>query len=141
MPKIYKYWISAELYYTIEHTWARIQENGDSRVGIDDFASKTAGKILVLKLVDVGTDVEHMKPLGQIETLKWIGDIYSPFTGKIISVNQKVLEEPELVDQDPYGLGWLVDIRPTKMNEEIPRLLHGEKAMEWFKKEIESDKT
>jgi glycine cleavage system H protein len=137
MPKIDKYWISTELYYTTEHTWARIQKNGDSRVGIDDFASKTAGKILFLKLADVGTDAEHMKPVGQIETLKWIGDICSPFTGKIISVNQKVVKEPELVDQDPYGLGWLVDIRPTKMNEEIPRLLHGEKAVEWLRKEIE----
>jgi len=140
MPKIDQYWVSTELYYTTEHTWARIEENGTVKVGLDDFASKTAGEILFIEMLGIGNEVEYMKPFGEIETSKWVGELYVPFSGKIVAVNQEVVKKPQLINEDPYGAGWLVDIQPTKMNEEIPKLLHGEPAVEWLKKEIEAKK-
>jgi len=140
MPRIGQYWVSTELYYTTEHTWARIQENGTVKVGVDDFASKTAGKILFVEMLEIGKEVEYMKPFGEIETSKWIGELYSPLTGRIVALNKEVLEKPQLMNEDPYGAGWLIEIQPVKVNEEIPKLLHGEKAVEWLKKEIEARK-
>jgi len=64
----------------------------------------------------------------------------APFTGRIVALNKEVVENPRLINEDPYGAGWLVEIQPTKMNEEIPKLLHGETAVEWLKREIEARK-
>jgi len=140
MPKIDQYWVSNELYYTTEHTWARIEEKGTAKVGVDDFASKTAGEILFVQTLGIGEEIKFMKPFGEIETSKWVGELYSPFTGKIVAVNREVVEKPQLINEDPYGAGWLIEIQPAKMNEEIPKLLHGEKATEWLKKEVEAKK-
>ncbi len=140
MPKIDQYWVSTEIYYTTEHTWARIEENGTVKVGVDEFASKTAGEILFVKTLGIGEQVEFMKPFGEIETSKWVGELYAPLTGKIVALNKRVLEKPQLINEDPYGAGWLVEIEPVKTAEEIPKLLHGEKAIEWLKKEVEAEK-
>jgi len=140
MPKIGQYWVSTELYYTTEHTWARIGENNTARVGADDFASKTAGPILYVEMPKIGEQVEQMKPFGQMETAKWVGELHAPFTGTIIKANQEVVNNPQLINDDPYGAGWLVEIKATKTNEEILKLLHGDSAVEWFKKEFEAKK-
>jgi len=77
MPKIDRYWVSTELYYTTEHTWARIEENGLVKVGVNDFASKSAGEILFVEILQIGKEVEYMKPFGEIETSKWVGELHS----------------------------------------------------------------
>jgi glycine cleavage system H protein len=140
MPKIDQYWVSVELYYTTEHTWARIGENDTVRVGVDDLASKTAGLILSVEMPKIGEHVEHMKSFGQMESAKWVGELHAPFTGTIIAVNQEVVNNPQLVNDDPYGAGWLVEIKANKTNEEMLKLLHGDLAVEWFKKEVEAKK-
>jgi len=140
MPKIDQYWVSTELYYTTEYTWARIGENDTVRVGVDDFASKTAGPILSVEMPKIGQQVEHMKSFGQMETAKWVGELHAPFTGTIIAVNQEVVNNPALINEDPYGAGWLIEVKATKTNEEILKLLHGDSAVEWFKKEAEAKK-
>lgn len=138
MPKIGQFWVSTQLYYTTEHTWAKIGENGTVRVGVDDFASKTAGPILSVEMPKIGQQVEHMKSFGQMETAKWVGELHAPFTGTVIEVNQEVVSNPQLINDDPYGSGWLIEIKATKTNEEIPKLLHGDSAVEWFRKEVEA---
>jgi glycine cleavage system H protein len=141
MPKIDQYWISTELYYTAEHTWARIGDGDAVKVGIDDYASKTAGEILFVELPSIGQLVEQMKSFGQIETAKWVGELHAPFTGQIIAANQEAAKNPKLINEDPYGAGWLVEIKPTRLDEEISKLLHGDSAVEWLKKEIEAKKS
>lgn len=140
MPKIGQYWVSTELYYTTEHTWARIAANGAVRVGVDDFASKTAGEILFVELPKVGELVEQMKSFGQMETAKWVGELHAPFSGIVIAVNQEAVTNPQLINNDPYGAGWLVEIKPLKTDEEVPKLLHGESAVEWVKREVDAKK-
>ena len=140
MPKIGQYWVSTELYYTAEHTWAMIGEDGTIKVGVDEFASKTAGAILHVEMPKIGEQIEHMKPFGQMESAKWVGELHAPFTGEIIAVNEEVVSKPQLINEDPYGAGWLILVKATKTNEEIPKLLHGSSAIEYFKKEVEGNK-
>jgi len=138
MPKVGQYWVSTELYYTTEHTWARISENGTVRVGIDDFASKTAGQILHVEMPKTGQHVDQMKSFGQIETAKWVGELHAPFSGEIVKINQEVVQNPQLINDDPYGAGWLVEFKVTRLHEEIPRLLHAESAVEWMRQEADA---
>jgi glycine cleavage system H protein len=139
MPKIGQYWLSTELYYTTEHTWARI-EGDTARFGVDDFVGKTAGQILFVEMQQVGQQVEHMKSFKQIETGKWVRELHAPFTGRTVAVNEEVTRNPQLISDDPYGARWLIQIQPSKINEEIPKLLHGQLAVEWLKQESETKK-
>ena len=132
MPKVGQYWVSMELYYTREHTWARIERDGKVTVGVDDFASKTAGEIMALQMATVGSEVEQMKVFGQIESSKCIAELYSPFSGRILAANQEAVNDPHLLNQDPYGAGWLIVIQPARFNEELMNLLQGEAAIEWL---------
>lgn len=138
MPKVDQYWVSTELYYTTEHTWCRIGDESAVKAGIDDYASKSAGEILFVELPAIGQHVEQMKSFGQIETAKWVGELCAPVTGEIIAVNQEAVKNPKLISNDPYGDGWLVQIKPAKLGEEIPKLLRGDAAVEWLRKETEN---
>ena len=95
--------------YTSEHEWAR-EEGGRIFVGITDHAQEQLGDIVFVGLPDPGSEVEAGKPLGEVESTKSVSDVYSPATGKVIEKNQKVEQNPELINSDPYGEGWLVAI-------------------------------
>lgn len=95
--------------YTAEHEWARAD---DRRIviGITDFAQDQLGDVVFVGLPEPGTEVEAGKPLGEVESTKSVSDIYSPVSGKVIEKNAEVEANPELVNEDPYGRGWLVAI-------------------------------
>ena len=103
----------ADLLYTKEHEWLRI--DGDTgTVGITDHAQKELGDVVFVDFPHVGTKVESGKPLGTIESVKAVSEIYSPISGEILEVNDTVNTSPESVNSDPYGKGWLVRIRVEK---------------------------
>jgi glycine cleavage system H protein len=104
--------LPGELRYTKEHEWAR-QENGRVVVGITDFAQEQLGDVVFVGLPEPGSEVQAGQPLGEVESTKSVSDIYSPATGKIIERNPDVEDNPELVNSDPYGKGWLVIIEPS----------------------------
>ena len=93
--------------YSKEHEWA-LREGGLVRVGITDFAQEQLGDVVFVGLPDAGTAVEAGKPLGEVESTKSVSDVYSPVTGKVVEKNEAVEAEPEKVNDDPYGAGWLV---------------------------------
>jgi glycine cleavage system H protein len=95
--------------YTREHEWARSQD-GRIVVGITDFAQDQLGDVVFVGLPEPGTDVEAGQPLGEVESTKSVSDIYSPVTGTVVDRNPEVESNPELVNSDPYGSGWLVAI-------------------------------
>lgn len=98
-----------ELKYSKEHVWVRIE--GDSAViGITDFAQEELGVITGIELPDEGDEVEQDDSVGSIEARKTVADIYAPFSGVVISVNQEVLDTPTLMNDDPYDGGWLVEV-------------------------------
>lgn len=102
--------------YTKEHEWARNEPEG-VRVGITHFAQESLGDIVYVDLPAAGTAVTAGQPLGEVESTKSVSDIYSPLSGTIVERNPALEESPELVNQEPYGQGWMVLIRPDNPAE------------------------
>jgi glycine cleavage system H protein len=105
-----------DLQYTKDHEWVRSQ--GDSpdvivRVGVTDFAQEALGDIVFVTLPDVGVDVTAGSTCGEIESTKSVSDIYAPVTGTVVARNESLDSAPELINSDPYGEGWMLEIRPT----------------------------
>ena len=104
--------VPGELRYTSEHEWART-EDGRVVVGITDYAQDQLGDVVFVGLPDPGTEVQAGQPLGEVESTKSVSDIYSPVSGKVLEKNAEVEQNPELINDDPYGKGWLVTIEPA----------------------------
>ena len=96
-----------DLFYTKEHEWLRIAD-GKATVGITDFAQGELGDVVFVELPEVGSDLRQMKELGTIESVKTASDLYAPLSGRVIETNGDLENQPELVNNDPYGTGWLV---------------------------------
>ncbi len=102
--------INEDLLYTKEHEWAKIE--GDiAVVGITDYAQEQLGDIVYVELPEIGKKVKKMEAVATLEAVKTAADVYSPFSGEIVEVNSALKERPELINQDPYGSGWLFKIR------------------------------
>ncbi len=108
--------IPADLKYSKDHEWARIE--GDvAVVGITDYAQNELGDIVYVELPDVGTQVEQGKTFGTIEAVKAVSDLFAPVSGEVVEVNEKLNDSPELVNQDPYGEGWMIKIKMSNPDE------------------------
>jgi glycine cleavage system H protein len=107
--------------YTGEHEWAR-GEGEVVRVGITFYAQDALGDVVYVELPDVGTVITQDAPFGEIQSPKAVSDLYAPVSGEILERNEDALATPELVNEDPYGEGWLVVIRPSD-RAELDRLM------------------
>ncbi len=105
-----------DLKYTKEHEWARVDGNAVV-VGITYFAQDALGDIVYVDLPGPGTDVSAMQPFGEVESTKSVSDVYSPVSGTITERNPQLEDSPELVNQDPYGSGWMVRIELTDLSQ------------------------
>ena len=104
--------IPDELRYTAEHEWVR--QGGDTvRVGITDHAQEALGDIVFVTLPEIGTEIEAGESLGEVESTKSVSDIYAPISGEVVARNDVLDARPELVNADPYGDGWMIEVRPT----------------------------
>jgi len=131
-----KYEYPEGLYYSKDHFWAKI-EDGKVRVGLTDFAQQIAGKIRFIRLRPLGVKVEQGKTLGTMETGKWVGPLVSPLSGTVIEVNKDLMRKAGLVNEDPYGEGWLSVLQPTNLDEELKTLWTDlEKMKTWLEQEI-----
>jgi glycine cleavage system H protein len=103
--------IPADLYYTEEHEW--VQRTGDDtvRVGITDYAQSALGDVVFVQLPDLGADVSAGESFGEVESTKSVSDLYAPVSAKVVAVNVDLEANPQLVNSDPYGEGWLVDLQ------------------------------
>ena len=102
--------------YTSEHEWIRL-EGEEAYVGITDYAQDQLGDIVFVDVTTEGETLEAGEVFGTIEVVKTVSDLFLPVGGEILEVNPALEEHPELVNQDPYGKGWLVRIRPTDVSE------------------------
>jgi len=98
-----------DLRYTAEHEWVR-GASGTVRVGITDYAQEALGDVVYVSLPDVGADVAKGAAIGEVESTKSVSDIFAPLSGSVSSRNEKLDEQPELINSDPYGDGWLFEI-------------------------------
>ena len=110
------YNIPEDVKYHAEHMWARVE--GDLVVvGVTDFAQKLAGDIVYVDMPMEGDDVTKDKPFGTLETGKWVGKIYAPVNGEVEEYNEEVEDDALIINEDPYGEGWIIKIRPEDMSE------------------------
>lgn len=105
-----------ELRYTKEHEWARV-EGGRARVGITAYAQEQLGDVVFVELPKVGTRVARMKTFGVVESVKAVSDLYAPLSGEVVEVNAELAKKPELVNQEPYGRGWMIVIAVANPGE------------------------
>ena len=105
-----------DLRYTAEHEWVR-SEGGTARVGITDFAQDSLGDIVYVQLPEVGATVSAGDSFGEVESTKSVSEIYAPLSGEVVARNDDVIDAPETINSDPYGAGWLVEIRLSDDSE------------------------
>ena len=100
------------LNYTEEHEWLKVQEAGQARIGITDYAQDSLSDVVFVELPEVGDQFTRGDVMAVAESVKAASDIYAPISGKIVSINEKLEESPELVNESPYEFGWMVLIEP-----------------------------
>lgn len=127
-----------DLLYDVErNVWVRL-EDGDAVLGMTDVAQTLCGRFVHVTWKRPGKRVARGRPLAVIESAKWVGPFPSPLTGEIVAVNERALaEDIAIVNRDPYGAGWLVRLRPTNLEAEVPDLSSGEPAFERYKRLLE----
>ncbi|HJV05389.1 MAG TPA: glycine cleavage system protein GcvH [Actinomycetota bacterium] len=105
-----------ELRYTSEHEWARA-EDGRVRVGITDYAQDALGDVVYVDVPEEGTEVRAGEAFGEVESTKSVSDLFSPATGRVVERNARLADTPELINQDPYGEGWIIVVEMTEPSE------------------------
>jgi len=103
--------VPEDLRYSREHEWART-EGAVVRVGITDFAQDALGDVVYVDVPEVGTEVRAGEPFGEVESTKSVSDVYAPVNGRVVERNALLGDAPQLVNQDPYGEGWMIVIEP-----------------------------
>ena len=109
--------IPSDLRYTKEHEWVSIDE-GVATVGITDYAQSELGDIVFVELPEVGDEVEELESFGTIEAVKTVSELYSPVTGTVEEINEALEDKPELINEDPYGDGWMIKVKFSEINED-----------------------
>jgi glycine cleavage system H protein len=104
--------VPAELRYTKDHEWGRLEEGGRIRVGITDYAQDALGDVVYVELPAVGDVVEVGAGFGEVESTKSVSELYAPVTGTVVEINDELSESPQRLNEDPYGDGWLCVIEP-----------------------------
>jgi glycine cleavage system H protein len=133
MVDVEGYEVREGLYYSKEWTWIKVEDNR-ARIGITDYAQKQMREIVFVELPSVGVEVRIGEPFGTLESVKSVSDLISPLTGKVVEVNTRATESPEVINHDPYGEGWLIVVEPINISEELKTLMTFEQAVEWYKK-------
>lgn len=120
--------IPSDLYYTSDHEWVRRTGDETVRVGITDYAQAALGDVVYVDLSEVGTEVTAGGEFGNVESTKSQSDLYAPITAKVVAVNGEVADSPELVNSDPYGAGWLIELQvdAASLAEGLAALLDAE---------------
>jgi glycine cleavage system H protein len=103
--------IPADLRYTAEHEWVRRAGDDTVRVGITDFAQSALGDVVYVQLPDIGAQVNAGETFGEVESTKSVSDLYAPISATVVAVNSALEADPALINSDPYGEGWLVELR------------------------------
>jgi len=109
--------VPPDLKYTAEHEWVRTGEGASVRIGITDYAQEALGDVVYVTLPDVGPSVGAGTACGEIESTKSVSDLYAPVSGTVTARNDTLDEQPELINSDPYGAGWIIEIEASDSGE------------------------
>jgi glycine cleavage system H protein len=108
-----------ELKYTKDHEWIRLESDDTAVVGVTDFAQKELGDIVYVDITTVGQTIEEGEIFGSVEAVKTVSDLFIPVSGEILEFNDELESSPELVNEDPYGKGWMVRIKITGSTDDL----------------------
>jgi glycine cleavage system H protein len=124
--------IPSDLFYTAEHEWVKRIGDDVVRVGITDFAQSALGDVVFVDLPEVGADFAAGDEFGQVESTKSTSELYSPITAKVVAVNEDLVDTPELVNTDPYGAGWIIELQvdAASLSEALADLLDADGYLE-----------
>ncbi len=137
MVKVESYEVPEGLYYSKDFEWIKIE--GDKvRMGITDYAQKSLREIVYAELPSPGTQVKQGEPYGTLESVKAVSDLVAAASGTIEEVNEEVQSKPETLNEDPYGKGWLIVVRPLNLQAELLNLMDFDKSVEWHKAQGQS---
>ncbi len=110
--------LPGDLLYTSEHEWLRRENDGSVTVGVTDHAQSALGDLVYVELPEVGQDVDSGGDMAVVESVKAASDVYAPIDGSIAAVNEELADDPEKINADPYGDGWIVRIQPKESIDE-----------------------
>lgn len=110
--------VPENLRYSKEHEWVSEVSSNKFRIGITDYAQSALGDIVYIQLPKIGTEVKANSVCGEVESTKSVSEIYAPISGKVVSVNNNLDSKPEIINSDPYGEGWIVEIEISSIKLE-----------------------
>ena len=134
--KVKEYNFPDELYYDHNHFWAKV-EGGVVLMGTTDLTQKLAGEITFVEIPPEGDELVQGKPFGSIESGKWVGRVYAVVSGEVVEGNEALEDEPEVINQDCYGEGWICKIKPSDLTGDLAKLMQGAAYEKWVTAEIE----
>ncbi len=105
--------LPGDLQYTKEHEWLRREDDGSVTIGITDHAQSALGDLVYVELPEVGQDLNLDGEMAVVESVKAASDVYAPITGSVLAVNEGLADDPEKINSDPYGDGWIVRLQPA----------------------------
>jgi len=120
------------LYYSKDFAWVKIEDN-KVRMGITDYAQKSLREIVYAELPNAGGEVKQGEPYGTLESVKAVSDLIAGISGTIEEVNEEAKSKPETLNEDPFGKGWLLIIKPLNLQAELANLMDFNAAVEWHK--------
>ncbi|CAN5224017.1 glycine cleavage system protein GcvH [soil metagenome] len=109
--------VPSDLRYTRDHEWVQVQEDGTVRVGITDHAQSSLGDLVFVETPEAGAVLSAGDACAVVESVKAASDVYSPVSGEVVEVNEALADTPEIINQDPYGDGWIMALAPEDMDE------------------------
>jgi glycine cleavage system H protein len=129
--------VPEHVYFHPGHAWARVEGSGLVKVGMDDFARKLVGRACALRLPAVGARLRRGEPGWSLVSNSTSIDMLAPVDGTVVAVNDRALKDPDLLDHDPYGAGWLMKLRAPAATSEVKQLLSGNLARHWMEEVTE----
>ena len=109
--------IPAELKYVASHEWLRLEDDGTITVGITEHAQDLLGDVVFVELPEVGANITVDEEIAVVESVKAASDVYAPISGEVIAINESLEDEPEVINSDPYGEGWIYKMKATNLED------------------------
>lgn len=132
------YDIPEELYYTKDHTWAKVEDDGNVRIGMDAYGATAAGAIEFIDMPMEDDEFEAGDAFGSLESAKWVGGLTMPVSGTIVEINEEIEDDLEMLAEDSYDEGWLILVEPSNLDDDLAKLVHGDAVKTWFEEDLAS---
>ena len=128
-----EYKVEEGYYYTKEHEWVKKESDSLVIVGIDDYAQGALHEVVYVELPEMGAEVGQFEAVGAVESVKAVSDFYCPVSGKVVEVNESLLDAPEQINNEPYGAGWLAKLEPSNLDADLGNLMDAAAYAEYMK--------